>query len=90
MFSVCICAFFCVCVQVKALRRADHPPKESYRMSIYSEKKTRSENGEFHGGRPRPTGAVVPMKKNRTNFVGTTLKNSVQRVKVKKTPFWYC
>jgi hypothetical protein len=21
-------------------------------------------NGEFHGGRPRPTGAVVPMKKN--------------------------
>jgi uncharacterized integral membrane protein len=20
-------------------------------------------NGEFHGGRPRPTGAVVPMKK---------------------------
>jgi hypothetical protein len=26
-------AFFCVCVQVEALRRADHPPKESYRMS---------------------------------------------------------
>jgi hypothetical protein len=22
-----------VCVQVEALRRADHPPKESYRMS---------------------------------------------------------
>jgi hypothetical protein len=33
MFSVCVCAFFCVCVQVEALRRADHPSKESYRMS---------------------------------------------------------
>jgi hypothetical protein len=32
---LCVCAraFFCVCVQVEALRRADHPPKESYRMS---------------------------------------------------------
>jgi hypothetical protein len=28
-----VCAFFCVCVQVEALRRADHPPKESYRLS---------------------------------------------------------
>jgi hypothetical protein len=27
------CAFFCVCVQVEALRRTDDPPKESYRMS---------------------------------------------------------
>jgi hypothetical protein len=24
---------FCVCVQVETLRRADHPPKESYRLS---------------------------------------------------------
>jgi hypothetical protein len=32
MFSVCVCAFFCVCVQVEALRRTDHPPKESYRL----------------------------------------------------------
>jgi hypothetical protein len=32
----CVCAFFCVCVQVEALRRADHPPKESYRMSKIS------------------------------------------------------
>jgi hypothetical protein len=24
---------FSVCVQVEALRRADHPPKESYRLS---------------------------------------------------------
>jgi hypothetical protein len=31
----CLCVyvhFFCVCVQVEALRRADHPPKEFYRM----------------------------------------------------------
>jgi hypothetical protein len=35
MFSVMyVCAFFCVCVQVEALRRADHPSKESYRMSL--------------------------------------------------------
>jgi hypothetical protein len=27
-------AFICVCVQVEALRRADHPPKESYRLSL--------------------------------------------------------
>jgi hypothetical protein len=28
-----VCAFLCVCVQVEALRRADHPSKESYRLS---------------------------------------------------------
>jgi hypothetical protein len=26
MFSACVCAFFCVRVQVEALRPADHPP----------------------------------------------------------------
>jgi hypothetical protein len=32
---VCVraCAFSCVFVQLEALRRADHPPKKSYRMS---------------------------------------------------------
>jgi hypothetical protein len=30
---VYVCAFFGVCVQVDALRRADHPSKESYRLS---------------------------------------------------------
>jgi hypothetical protein len=30
------CAFFCVCVQVEALRRADHPPKESYQTETES------------------------------------------------------
>jgi hypothetical protein len=29
MFGVCVC----MCVLVEALRRADHPPKESYEMS---------------------------------------------------------
>jgi hypothetical protein len=29
-FSVCVC----VCVQVEVLRRADHPSKESYRLSL--------------------------------------------------------
>jgi hypothetical protein len=33
VLCLCVCAFFCVCVQVEALRRADHPPKESYRLS---------------------------------------------------------
>jgi hypothetical protein len=33
MFSVCVSAFLCVCVQVETLRRADHKPKESYRLS---------------------------------------------------------
>jgi hypothetical protein len=31
---VYVCAFFCVCVQVEALRRADHPSKEFYRLSL--------------------------------------------------------
>jgi hypothetical protein len=33
VYCLCVCKFFCVCVQVEALRRADHPPKESYRLS---------------------------------------------------------
>jgi hypothetical protein len=33
VWCLCICVRFSVCVQVEALRRADHPPKESYRAS---------------------------------------------------------
>jgi hypothetical protein len=31
---VYVCGLFCVCVQVDALRRANHPSKESYRLSL--------------------------------------------------------
>jgi hypothetical protein len=31
-FCVCVRVFL-VCVQVEAMRRADRPPKESYRLS---------------------------------------------------------
>jgi hypothetical protein len=31
---VYVCPFFCVCVQVEALRRANHPSKETYRLSL--------------------------------------------------------
>jgi hypothetical protein len=34
VYCLCVCVpFFCVCVQVDALRRVDHPPKDSYRLS---------------------------------------------------------
>jgi hypothetical protein len=29
----CMCVFLCLCTGKEVLRRADHPPKESYRMS---------------------------------------------------------
>jgi hypothetical protein len=51
MFSVCVCAFFCVCVQVEVLQRADHPPMSPTECLRSSKPKC---NREFHGGRPRP------------------------------------
>jgi hypothetical protein len=33
IYCLCVRAIFCVCVQVEALRRADQPPKEFYRLS---------------------------------------------------------
>jgi hypothetical protein len=46
MFSVCVCAFFCVCVQVEALRRTDHPPKQSYK-TVKDLEKNRSKTESF-------------------------------------------
>jgi hypothetical protein len=36
MFNVCVCVcvFLCFCTGREALRRADHPSKESYRLSL--------------------------------------------------------
>jgi hypothetical protein len=47
---VYVCAFFCVCIQVEALRLITRPrsPTEYLRSS------KPKWNGEFHGGRPRP------------------------------------
>jgi hypothetical protein len=46
-----VCAFFCVCIQVEALRELitrQRGPTECLRFS------KPKRNGEFHGGRPRP------------------------------------
>jgi hypothetical protein len=37
---VYVCVFFCVCVQVEALRWANHPSKESYRLSLIKKQET--------------------------------------------------
>jgi hypothetical protein len=48
MFSVCVCVcvFLSVCVQVEALRRPDHPPKESYRLENRSKTESFMEVGQ--------------------------------------------
>jgi hypothetical protein len=44
VWFVCVCVrvgvrvFLCLCTGREALRRADHPPKESYRLSLRSSK----------------------------------------------------
>jgi hypothetical protein len=43
---VYMCAFFGVCVQVEALRRTDHPSKESYRLPLI--KKLRKLSPKLH------------------------------------------
>jgi hypothetical protein len=61
-------------VQVEALRLSDHPPKESYWLSMIQKKP--KWNGEFHGGRPRPTGAVVQFKKKKSKLPVTVAERS--------------
>jgi hypothetical protein len=59
---VYVCAFFCVCVQVDELITRPRSPTDC----LWFGKKPKW-NGKFHGDRPRPTGAVVPMKKKIVN-----------------------
>jgi hypothetical protein len=64
MFSLCVCVFLCLCTGrglVVELITLPRSPTECVRSG-----KTEV-NGEVHGGRPRPTGAVVPRKKNCVN-----------------------
>jgi hypothetical protein len=56
-----VCAFFCVCVQVEALRRASHPSKESYRPS--SIKKLRKLSPMLQRGSKLPNVGATRKKK---------------------------
>jgi hypothetical protein len=58
MFSVCVC----VCVQVEALRRADHLSKESYRLS--SIKKLRKLSPMLQSGSKLPRVGATRKKKS--------------------------
>jgi hypothetical protein len=34
VYCLCVCVFLCLCTSREALRRADHPSKESYRLFL--------------------------------------------------------
>jgi hypothetical protein len=66
MFIVCVCArarvVLCLCTGREPLRRADHPPKESYRLfKIY---KTEVKQIVSWRLAKADIGAVEPKKKN--------------------------
>jgi hypothetical protein len=54
---LCMCVFLCLCTATS------WSPAQGVLPTVYDSEKNTKWNGEFHGRRPRPTGAVVPMKK---------------------------
>jgi hypothetical protein len=63
MFSVCVCAFFCGCVQVEALWQADHPSKESYQLSLIKKLRKLSPVLQKQEQAPKCVGATREKKK---------------------------
>jgi hypothetical protein len=58
-----MCVFLCLCTG-RGLATS-WSPAQGVLSTVYDSEKKPKWNGEFHGGRPRPTGAVVPMKKKK-------------------------
>jgi hypothetical protein len=71
MFSVYVCAFFCVCVQVEALRWADHQSKESYRLSMI--RKLRKLSPMLQSGSKLPSVGATRKKKTTTTTTTTIM-----------------
>jgi hypothetical protein len=68
MFSVCVCVvFFCVCEQLEALRRADHPSKESYLLSLI--KKLRKLSPMLQSRSKLPRVGATRKKKKRMLYI---------------------
>jgi hypothetical protein len=63
MFSVCVClcVFLCLCTGREALRWANHPSKESYRLSLI--KKLRKLSPMFRSGSKLPRVGATRKKK---------------------------
>jgi hypothetical protein len=74
VYCLCMCVFFCVCVQVEALRRADHPSNESYRLSL--NKKLRKFSPILQKGEQAPKCGSNEEEKNAHVFRNA---NTIQR-----------